>query len=336
MLVRHARSGRKERRLRDGQALLEKTLMANDSPVASDFRMASSRNSIFAACVNLEPYEILAFLKSCRRVFDGELVVVVANVRGATVRLIETHGGRVYDVGGRIAGKGSHINFERFAFYRELIETLPADTGSVFLCDIRDIVFQSDPFNGYPAAPLKFFLEEQTIGKCESNSAWIRIAYGQEALGSLSANWISCSGTTLGTMQGIVGYLDRMIGEAGKLLASGRDPSPGIDQGFHNYLIRTGAFPGALIVPNRDGEVQTMHHQREFTLSPGGQALNRDGRLCPVVHQYDRHPAIMHAVMRGNDLMDVYSQRRPRPPAQTWRARTWKWRRSILKRIDRF
>jgi hypothetical protein len=63
----------------------------------------------------------------------------------------------------------------------------------------------------------------------------------------------------------------------------------GGDQAIHNHLL-SGELPEAVLVPNRTGAVQNLHHQKELIFDSQGRLLNIDGRICPVVHQIDRHP----------------------------------------------
>jgi hypothetical protein len=64
-------------------------------------------------------------------------------------------------------------------------------------CDIRDVAFQADPFESVPPGDdaVHIFQEDasMTIGRCGTNSGWIRACYGVAAH-KVAAQPISCSG----------------------------------------------------------------------------------------------------------------------------------------------
>jgi hypothetical protein len=38
--------------------------------------------------------------------------------------------------------------------------------------------------------------------------------------------------------------------------------------------------------------VQTLHHQQVFAFDRQGRMVNFDGRVCPIIHQFDRFPQL--------------------------------------------
>jgi hypothetical protein len=72
----------------------------------------------------------------------------------------------------------------------------------------------------------------------------------------------------------------------------------GLDQGIHNYAIRMKDFGDRLhLFENMKGPVMTMGLMKQElrNIDPeSGLLLNSDGSLCNTIHQYDRHPDLLH------------------------------------------
>ena len=156
-------------------------------------------------------------------------------------------------------------------------------------------MFQSDPFGAPAAAPLEFFLEHRTakISADYGNSVWIRNTSGEDAFARIADCRISCSGVTFGTTAGMLAYLARMTDH----LAAATDRIAGFDghdQGVHNWLVWSAAFPAAALRENGHGPVLTMHGApaEEFRFDAAGHLVNDNGSIIPVLHQYDRHPGL--------------------------------------------
>jgi hypothetical protein len=276
--------------------------------------VTSMANCIFATCARYEPIQIIPFIKSCRNVFSGDIVIAAGALPESTLALLKQYDVRIHDLGGRLDEPNFLLAAERYEVYRKVIENEKLGFDRALLCDLIDVIFQSDPFEFDPKPyRLKFFLEERRIRDCPINSGWVRDIYGHQALDAIGEQWISCSGTTLGSHDGIRDYLARVLSEYRLLVErctkknvvlSSLPYWRGLDQGFHNYLIYTGAFDGACLMTNRTGEVQTMQVQNEFIFSPRGQMLNDDRRLCPIVHQYNRYPNFFSTLLRANRISD--------------------------------
>ena len=176
----------------------------------------------------------------------------------------------------------------RYAHYYEILQRTP-DTDQVLLTDVRDVLFQSDPFTP-PAQQLEVFLEEPglTIGSEPFNRRWIHNLYGADELAAIGGLTASCSGTVAGPRDAVLNYLKEMS----EAIMTRRRPLGSHDQGVHNHLLRHDRFPHARIVPNGYGRVLTMGGMRQVRRDAEGRALNHDGTVPAVIHQYDRHPTI--------------------------------------------
>lgn len=177
----------------------------------------------------------------------------------------------------------------RYAIYYLYLSKYGEKYSNVMLSDVRDVVFQRDPFDfEFEDGSLNCFLEEgeKTIGSSEGNAQWIREGFGNNALGNIADKSISCSGTTIGSIDSIMAYLKAMINSFVQL----KYHSWGIDQGVHNYIIYQGLVKNVKFYQNYRGPVLTMHYTNEEKLpfDSNGFLRNEDGSVINVLHQYDR------------------------------------------------
>jgi hypothetical protein len=185
-----------------------------------------------------------------------------------------------------------HIAVARFSHYYAFLRAHARDYERVMTTDVRDVLFQADPFSWPATAPLEFFLEhrDSLLGSEWFNANWVREAYGEKILAQLADRRISCSGITYGTTAGMLDYLAQMTDELVRTLPT----FAGVfgDQGPHNYLLWTGAFPQSRILDNYAGPVFTGHNvpAAELHFAPSGHLLDPQGRIIPVLHQFDRLP----------------------------------------------
>ena len=176
----------------------------------------------------------------------------------------------------------------RYRHYLEYLASAPA-IEQVMISDLRDVVFQRNPFEN-EALELEVFLEEPHVrtGTPGFNSTWLQDLYGDEGVRALGDQVISCSGVTLGRREGMLTYLRTMDREVRRHSF----PLGPHDQAIHNWLLYTGQLPGATAVANGRGRVQTMGAQPEIYLASDGMVVNPDGTVPAVLHQYDRHRAL--------------------------------------------
>jgi hypothetical protein len=195
--------------------------------------------------------------------------------------------------GRRILAEFQHIGCSRFLHYLTFLSATPDRYQHVMLTDVRDLVFQANPFAYAPAAGLVCALEtkRETLSTQLTNARWLNYLYGPAAWQQFADCQVSCAGTTLGTTKDMLRYLAEMAGEIARLTRRlvGQD---GLDQAVHNFLLRSGRLPPAILCTNGTGPFATLHGEdlSIFPRSPAGLLLNNDGRPVPVVHQYDRHP----------------------------------------------
>lgn len=210
-------------------------------------------------------------------------------------------------VAGKLGGEGSRVQHEvarrlmgvwcaRYFLYLDYLRARPDSYRRVMITDLKDVVFQRNPFEAEPDAPLSCFLESRRhcIGTCAINRRLVETAYGTEEVARLADRPISCSGVTIGSQAGMLEYLRLMT----RALMRLRRQYGGLDQGVHNHLLHTGAIPGVKAVENDEGAVMTLGYVRpeEMRFDEEGRLLDRHGRVVPVLHQYDRHPELAERV----------------------------------------
>jgi hypothetical protein len=162
----------------------------------------------------------------------------------------------------------------------------------VMLTDIRDVIFQKDPFNFSIATKLCCFLEREgvSLGQQPINAEWIELAFDKSTLERLSDNPIVCSGVTIGPTNLMIDYLEKIIDLFMRAPGKGWEVAPmGLDQAVHNYLVFNALLPEFTLYPNDDGPVLTVGIEDNVSLNNSGLIVNKRGDVPNIVHQYDRH-----------------------------------------------
>ena len=154
--------------------------------------------------------------------------------------------------------------------------------------DIRDVIFQQSPFSLSPSTSLEIYLEPWRILHCPMNSNWLTQIYGVEAIAPFINNEICCVGTTRRAANAMRGCFSLMAAEFDRMSQNGLSPFWGCDQAVHNFLAYDGRFADCSFHKSGEGLVQTLFHQKRFCFDHLGRLLNKDGSICPMVHQYDR------------------------------------------------
>lgn len=189
-----------------------------------------------------------------------------------------------------------HPAASRFICYRSYLEICRPAYDRVLLADIRDILFQRDPFDFALPAGLGVFLEAggQTLGSCPMNSQWLRAGFGAAAVRELGDKKISCAGTVIGTTAAMADYLERLT----RALYATKSRQT-IDQAAHNWVIYRQPPPALHIFDNETGPVLTMHYldAGQIRLDETGRVLNAAGHVVNTLHQYDRHPALARKLL---------------------------------------
>ena len=187
-------------------------------------------------------------------------------------------------------------NALRYFLYLDYLKASNHRFRRILITDVRDVVFQLDPFK-YPWPDgINCALEDKrmTIGKCPYNAHWIREHLGSKALAEVENKPISCSGTTMADHDSMLTYLKTLT--AGLIPCTPGKHMAGYDQGVHNHLAHTGQLPG-LTFHDNSGPIMTLGHVRGNPVTDtDGLVLNTAGVRAHIVHQYDRKPELHKAI----------------------------------------
>jgi hypothetical protein len=177
----------------------------------------------------------------------------------------------------------------RFFHYLRFLECHPYDR--IVLTDVRDVLFQHDPFDDLSDETLAVSLETRryTIASEPHNRRWLETAFGQELVDRIGANPVSCVGVTYGGLGSMSAYLRSMTREMRGLSASVAR-NGGADTSVHNALLWTGELGAVRELDTLASPVATLNGitAEELAMSPRGTLLNGDGSEPSIVHQYDR------------------------------------------------
>lgn len=212
------------------------------------------------------------------------------------------------------------IRWSRFPLQRDWLEDCKSCTGPVLTVDVRDTIFQLDPFG--PGSPpikgLQVFEEvkiqttqhpmtNDIIKKCKGESDRVDLWWNKTML---------CSGSTIGTREAMMKYLEVMLAEMRLWVSTSSSGKcfnglSGDDQSIHNWLYYTGQLSFANAIPNRMGIVNTVGVEGAKFGAPADKPLpgapegswigmqynftdekgfltQFDGTQSRVVHQVDR------------------------------------------------
>lgn len=262
-------------------------------------------NLVLGAIKNLEFEDLKPFLDSLSLTgFDGKVAFYVAQASQPTCKALDDLGVDIITVDEYNTFTATPINALRYFVYEQYLAGLTVMPENILLADVRDVVFQRDPFEIDLGGGLCCFLEsdEMTLATCLANSGWLACAYGKDVLGRIGRHKISCSGTTIGTGTAVRDYLAAMC--AGLHAIDERTPNimhviSGIDQCVHNYLLYTDALPGTRLYSNELGPVVTLNYvsPESIQLNDANLVVNQAGFPYHIVHQYDRHKELAAIVL---------------------------------------
>ena len=215
---------------------------------------------------NLPFAELEPFLASLRHSgFAGEVCIFVTDVAPETVRQLQDLGVRVERPGQSAQPRMTHLS-SRFFTYLDFLVRHGTNYRHVMLTDLRDVVFQADPFAVALPADIVFAQERCRLANCPVNRAWVVQGYGNAVADNMRDCLISCAGTTFGTVGGILRYLTAMTSE---LTSRPVAIEGGIDQGVHNYIVHMRPLGNAWL-DTSDSIAATMHYVpvEAVTISP--------------------------------------------------------------------
>lgn len=183
-----------------------------------------------------------------------------------------------------------HVVNARIAFYYKYLKDNKFD--NVFLTDVRDVVFQADPFDNFLGGCNVFNENETiTIADCQWNSSWIREGYGEKQLSDIADKEIYCVGTILADYESIMLLLVKMLKAC--VDWKGRMNIYGPDTGSFNYLIHNGLIDN--IVKRKNGDiVLTVSPETYDKIKIEQEGIVYNSMRPAVIHQYDRLASLIN------------------------------------------
>lgn len=123
-------------------------LARNPAPSATVGPSSREDDAVLACAVGCDLAEVAPFVRSLRSVFPGQVIIVID--RKPTLQAwLSTHGVETVIVGDRSPHWKSPAIVARFAVYARILQER-REIRNVILADVRDVVFQSDPFRATP------------------------------------------------------------------------------------------------------------------------------------------------------------------------------------------
>lgn len=195
-------------------------------------------------------------------------------------------------------------NTERFKILADWLAHEKDKTRYILHCDVRDLVFQSDPSVWMESHPAKLWGTTESIlyRDDESNKHWVRQVYGQEILDEMMDSEVICAGTIAGEAETVFRVAQRIYESSFENIGSS-------DQAAYNRLLRTEFADDVTYPAISDGFVLTSgwwligrvkgHPERaigQCSLLCHHPPVLRDGIAYPegsdepfaIVHQYER------------------------------------------------
>jgi hypothetical protein len=257
------------------------------------------RRLVLGAAIGFDVAQVRIFVESLRAHYAGDVLLLI---RWPGLRVARYLRSRRIDVI-RVFQTRSFtrsVHARRYAIYLDYLRARLSRYDQVMMSDVRDVVFQRNPFEGVAGPQCHFYLESaaRTIGADPTNSRWVRGCFPAAEADRLAECRISCSGITIGGTAAIVAYLEKMTARVRAMpWRIYRRIGHGYDQAIHNYLVHLDPAIDGVVVEN-NGHIATMalEPRASYRLDHENRIHGTDGHLFPICHQYDRFPDLLKAV----------------------------------------
>jgi beta-1,4-mannosyl-glycoprotein beta-1,4-N-acetylglucosaminyltransferase len=267
------------------------TVLKRLQPAVDKHHMGEDKNLVIGAALGYNVDQIKTFVKSFRKFNSTDDVILLVN------NDLSLEQKQFFDANNI---KAEYFYTEKFLHmwpnnsrYVRLIEILKSTSyKNVLLSDVRDVVFQSDPFDALDNK-LNLFLEDSGVNLIDEqiNAQWVKQLFGMQVFNDMSNKQIICSGVILGPTEKIVSLLKIMIDHLVDNPLVNKMP---VDQALLNYLFYTSKLTSIDCVLNTNGKkVGTVGLSITHALANDSVEIKNNllyiNNLCPaIVHQYDR------------------------------------------------
>lgn len=182
------------------------------------------------------------------------------------------------------------FNNARFFYYYDYLLNVPDKPGLVLLADVRDVIFQADPFR-FPFQPGLSVATECTRRTIRQSACAVKgllASVGLRELCRIARRHIICAGTTMADYDTWMKYLDLITCHIKRRFFWAL--LEGIDQNLHMYFVYNRLVTPVHRYLNWKGPFLTLDREvvRPENKNRDGYLCNEDGSVVPIVHQYDR------------------------------------------------
>lgn len=171
----------------------------------------------------------------------------------------------------------------------------------IILSDVKDVVFQKNPFEELYDDKFLYFFEEdssESIGNNTYSDMWIKSSLGNQVLEKIKGKPIICSGITIGSYANILIYLTKMINIFNVIKTQKPEAYNiiGLDQGIHIYIGYLENKNFINFQTKKNGDIIatigiTLHNNPNDIIVKDGVICLKDSHP-PIVHQYNRNPEL--------------------------------------------
>lgn len=295
--------------------------------VATPSVPVQAAEAVLGYAVGYDIAEVAPFVRSLRAVFDGQIILVVDR-KPALLAWLAAHDVEAVIAADSLMHWQPHPVVARFAVYAQVLQGR-TEIRQAVITDVRDVIFQSDPFRDVTDA-LQFFIEAEgrPLADHAFNLKHLQALFGEGMARDLGRKSCVCVGVVAGPAEAIVRFC-RAVLLLCAIPRSSVGGAFGADQAACNVIAHLNLVGGEIC--ENYGRVATIGLTASDRLGlEDGLILNPDGGASPIVHQYDRIPSLAAQVEArwGVPVEDVRPRRRKTLPQ---RVRTL--RASVLRRL---
>lgn len=195
----------------------------------------------------------------------------------------------------RLSREFQHAVVARFDHCRDVLDGRPDVPERVLLTDVRDVVFQADPFEKVEPGRVHLFQENEAVthAKDGASRSWIEALVGVRRAEAILPRPLVCAGAIIGDHAPVRRLMDDLC--AFMIRRSHRTAGLfGPDQAALNWLYWNGLLRDVVLRPSFEGAISHLNLEdpASFRFDAAGRLLNRDGSPVPLLHQFDRHPVV--------------------------------------------
>ena len=257
--------------------------LAQATAATQEFEPLPDGDVVVGYATGYDAADIAPFTTSLRAVFDGPVALVTdpdPDLRAFLAR----HAVTAVDAP-VWRGWAPHPVMQRFVAFAGLLGERP---GGALACDVRDVIFQAPPLDPAPQGLEVFVEADGPLADHAFNMKYLRALFGETQARRLADRQCLCVGTLVGS-RAEVSRLSRLILALAATPRSEIGGAFGADLAAFNLAIHQGLL-GATVRGNY-GRVATLGLTPGDRLRfEGGQVVNPDASVSPIVHQHDRHP----------------------------------------------